>query len=444
MKMIIIGGVAAGMSAASKAKRVDRSLDITVYEKTAHISLGACGLPYYIGGFFDDAAIMLVKTVEEMEKAGVSVKIRHEVTEVDPATKTVTVRDLETGREFTDSYDKLAITTGARGIDPDIPGVNLSGVYQMRSFEDGTESRKLLAKPEVKDVVIIGSGPIGIEAAHAARHLGKNVTLIIKRDRILRRYFDGEITKIMEDELIRQGVDLRLGELAKEITGDVSVTGLTTDKGHYKADMIIHSIGAAPNTEFLRDTGISMDKGGAILVDEYGETNLEDVYSAGDCATIHNIVKGGHSYSPLATVANKLGRVIGENMAGGKVGFTGSLDSMCIQVMEIEAGRTGITEAEAAALGLDFRTVFAHDVSHSGYYPGQEDIFIKLIYDAKTKVLLGGQAAGRKGAVLRVNTLAACIQGKMTTGQLALLDLCYSPPFSKPWDALNVAGSLAK
>jgi len=443
MKIIIIGGIAAGMSAASKAKRVDPSLEVVVYEKSRYISFGACGLPYFMGGFFASPEAMLAKTAEEMAKQGVKVKTRHEVTSVDVNSKTVTVKDLETGREFTDSYDKLAITTGAKGKDLTIPGTDLKGVFALRSMEDGLSSKALIAGDEVRDVVIIGAGPIGVEAAHAARYLSKNVTLIVKQDRILSRFFDSEITGVLEEELVRHKVNLRINENAAELTGSSAVSGVVTDKGCYKADMVVHSIGATPNTQFLEGSGIAMEKG-AIIVDERGRTNIEDVYSAGDCASVHNIVKGGQSYSPLATVANKLGRIVGENMAGGSAVFTGSLDSMCIQVMDMEAGRTGLTQAEAEAMGLDFRTVFVRDKNQSGYYPGQEEIFIKLIYDAKTSVLLGGQAAGKKGAVLRVNTLAACIYGKMTTRDLALLDLCYAPPFSKPWDALNVAGSVAK
>jgi len=443
MKIIIVGGIAAGMSAASKAKRSNPSLDVIVYEKSKYISFGACGLPYFVGGFFEDAEMMLAKTVNEAEEQGIKVRTLHEVTNVDEKNKKVTVKNLKTGEEFSDSYDKLAITTGAKGKALVMPGMDLGNVFALRTMEDGLAVKAALAKDNIKDVVILGTGPIGTEAAHAFRNLGKNVTFIAKQGSILNRHFDSEITKLLEEELIRHSVKLRFNELALEITGTADAKTLVTDKGSYKADLIIHSIGAEPNTEFLRNTGIAMDKG-AILVDRYGRTNIEDIYSAGDCASIHNVVKNNCGYSPLATVANKLGRLIGENMAGGNVSFIGSLDSMCIQIMDMEAGRTGITEAEASSMGLDYHTVFVNDKNQSGYYPGQEDIYIKLIYDAQTKVLLGGQIAGKKGAVLRVNTLAACIHNKMTTKELAQLDLCYSPPFSKPWDALNVAGSAAK
>ena len=445
MKIIIIGGIAAGMSAAAKAIRVDPALDIVVYEKSGYISFGACGLPYFAGGFFNDASVMLAKTVDEMQKQGVKVKTLHEVTSIDVKNKKVTVKDLKSGTEFVDSYDKLAITTGSRGKNPPISGMDLDGIFALRSMEDGLAINSMLPGDNIKNVAIIGSGPIGIEAAHAMRHLDKNVTLILRQDRVLNRYFSSEITKLLEEELVRHSVNLRFGEEAKEITksSDSKSKVVITNKGSYEADLVIHSIGATPNTEFLQNTGIKMDKG-AILVDRYGMTNIQDIYSAGDCATIFNIVKDSHSYSPLATVANKLGRIIGENMAGGNVSFNGSLDSMCIQVMDMEAGRTGITEAEAQSMGIDCRSVFVRDVNQSGYYPGQEDIFIKLVYNVKTKVILGGEIAGKKGAVLRVNTLAACVYNQMTTQELAQLDLCYAPPFSKAWDPLNVAGSVAK
>jgi len=443
MKLIIIGGIAAGMSAAAKANRIDPSLDITVYEKSPHISFGACGLPYFAGGFFQDAAVMLAKTAEDMEALGVRVKTLHEVRTVDEMRKTLTVTNLQTGEEFVDSYDKLMIATGAVGRPLSIPGMELGNIFALRSMEDGLAINSLLPDDDIKDIVIIGSGPIGIEAVHAVRHLEKKVTLIVKPERILDRHFSSEITTLLEEELRRHSVNLRLGEEALEIAGTAGAKVVVTDKGSYPADLIIHSIGAVPNTGFLQNTSIAMEKG-TILVDRYGRTNVADIYAAGDCASIYNIVKDRHSYSPLATMANKLGRIVGENMAGGNVRFVGSLDSMCIQVMDMEAGRTGITEAEARAMRIDCATVFVHDQNQSGYYPGQEDIFIKLIYERSSKVLLGGEIAGKKGAVLRVNTLAACISRQMTTGELAQLDLCYSPPFSKAWDALNVAGSVAK
>jgi len=443
MKIIIIGGIAAGMSAAAKANRIDPSLDITVYEKSRYISFGACGLPYFVGGFFKDAAIMLAKTVEDMEKVGVRVKTLHEVRTVDEKNKAVTVRNLQTGEEFIEPYDKLMIATGAVGKTLAIPGMDLSNIFALRSMEDGLAINLLLLEEDIKDIVIIGAGPIGIEAVHAVRHLGKNVTLIVKQDRILSRYFSKEITLLLEEELRKHSVNVRLGEEALEITETANVKRIVTDKGSYKADLMIHSIGAVPNTAFLKNTGIKMENG-MIFVDRYGKTSVNDIYAAGDCTSIYNVVKGGHSYSPFATVANKLGRIVGENMAGGNVRFIGALDSMCIQVMDMEAGRTGITETQAKSMGLHYATTFIHDTNQSGYYPGQEDIFVKLIYDAKSKVILGGEIAGKRGAVLRVNTLAACIYNKMTTEELAQLDLCYAPPFSKAWDALNVAGSVAK
>ena len=443
MKIVIIGGTAAGMSAAAKANRTDASLDITVYEKSQYISFGACGLPYFAGGFFNDADMMLARTVEEMAQLGVQVKTLHEVTAVDEKSKTITVKNVQTGEEFISSYDKLMIATGAVGKSPAMPGMDLGNIFALRSMRDGLAINSLLLDDNVKDIVVIGSGPIGLEAVHAVRHLKKNVTLIVKQNRILDRYFSSEMTNLLEVELIGNSVNLRLGEEALEIVQTGGAKMVVTNKGSYKADLIIHSIGAVPNTAFLQNTGIAMDKG-TILVDRYGRTNVEDIYAAGDCATIYNVVKGGHSYSPLATVANKLGRIVGENLAGGNAYFMGSLDSMCIQVMDMEAGRTGLTEAEAKSMGLDYVTVFVHDKNQAGYYPGQEDIFIKLVYDANSKVILGGEIVGKKGAVLRVNTLAACIYSKMTTYELAQLDLCYSPPFSKAWDALNIVAGLVK
>lgn len=444
MRVIIIGAVAAGMSAAAKLKRMQPEYEVVVYEKGDVVSFGACGLPYFVGGFFDDPNNMIARSPEKFRETGIDLKIFNEVIDVDVNNKKVTVRDLETGTEFEDSYDKLMVATGASSIIPPIKNVKLENVSTLKSMADGIKVKELLNKEENKNVVIIGAGFIGLEAVEAAKKLGKNVTVFQATDRILEQVFDKEITDVLEEEIKKHGVDLRLEELVSELVGETKVEKVITNKGEVDADVVIIATGVRPATAFLKNTGIDMLPNGAIIVDEFGKTSVEDIYSAGDCATIKNIVTGQDTYVPLATGANKLGRIVGENLAGANNSFQGSLGSSCLKVMDMEAGSTGITENQAKKLGLDVKVKFISDFNQTNYYPGRDKIYVKLVYDAKTKVLLGGQVAGFKDAVQRTNVIAAAIFGKLTTNQLGMLDLCYAPPFARTWDVLNVAGNVCK
>ena len=444
MRVIIVGAVAAGMSAAAKLKRMKPEYDVVVYEKTDVVSFGACGLPYFVGGFFDDANNMIARSAEKFRETGIDLNVFHEVVKVDTEAKKVTVRNLETNVEFEDSYDKLMIATGASSIIPPIKNVKLENVSTLKTMEDGIKVKELLSKKEINKVVIIGAGFIGLEAVEAAKKLGKEVTVIQSTDRVLNQVFDKEITDVLEDEMKAHGVNLRLEELAAEFVGKTKVEKVITNKGEIEADLVIIATGVRPNTSFLKDTNIEMLGNGAIIVDEYGRTSVEDIYSAGDCATIKNIVTNEDMYVPLATGANKLGRIVGENLAGSNNAFQGSLGSSCIKVMSMEAAATGLTEGKAKSLGLNYKAKFISDFNQTNYYPGRDKIYVKLVYDAETKVILGGQVAGFKDSVQRANVIAAAIFSKMTTNQLGMLDLCYAPPFARTWDVLNVAGNVSK
>ena len=444
MKVIIIGGVAAGMSAAAKFKRLSPNDDVIVYEKGDIVSFGACGLPYYVGGFFEDSQEMIARTPEQFRESGVEIHTKHEVIDVDFSNKKVKVKNLITDEILEENYDKLMIASGARAIIPPIKNIDLENVVTLKSMDDGDKLRELMAKDEYKKVAIIGAGFIGLEAVEAAKHRGKEVTVIQLQDRVLQEVFDKDITDLLEEELRDKGINLLLSETVVELIGEGKVSKVKTDKREIDADIVILATGVKPNTDFLKSDEIKMLRNGAIVVDSYGRTSVEDVYSAGDCATINNLLTGKESYVPLATGANKLGRIVGENLAGQNNSFQGSMSSSCIKVMDMEAARTGLSEKEVLNLGFNYKTKFITDMNQTSYYPGRERIYVKLIYDAHTKVILGGQVAGYKDAVQRCNVLAACIYAKMTTEQLGMLDLCYSPPFSRTWDVLNVAGNVSK
>lgn len=444
MKVIIIGGIAAGMSAAAKFKRLSPNDDVVVYEKGDIVSFGACGLPYYVGGFFDDSNEMIARTPEAFREAGVEIHTKHEVTNVDFSNKKVTVKNLNTNEVLEESYDKLMIASGARAIIPPIKNIDLENVVTLKSMDDGNKLRELMSKEENKKIAIIGAGFIGLEAAEAAKHRGKEVTVIQLQDRVLQEVFDKDITDLLEEELRENGVNLLLSETVTELIGDGKVSKVKTNKKEIEADIVILATGVKPNTDFLNCDEIKMIRNGAIVVDKYGRTSVEDVYAAGDCATINSLITDREIYVPLATGANKLGRIVGENLAGQNNSFQGSMASSCIKVMDMEAARTGLSEKEVLNLGFNYKTKFITDMNQTSYYPGRERIYVKLIYDAHTRVILGGQVAGYKDAVQRCNVLAACIYAKMTTEQLGMLDLCYAPPFSRTWDVLNVAGNVSK
>lgn len=445
MKVIIIGGVAAGMSAAAKLKRLKPDYEVVVYEKTDIVSFGACGLPYFVGGFFDDPNEMIARSAEKFIESGIDLKVFCEVTKVNTDNNTLVIHNVKTGESFEDSYDKLMIATGASSIIPNIENINLENVSTLKNMDDGQRLKDLLSKEANKNVVIIGAGFIGLEAVEASKKLGKNVTVFQLEDRILPQVFDKEITDVLEEEIRNHDVDLRLNESVTKLVGDKKVTQVITSKGEtVDADIVIIATGVRPNTSFLKDTGIEMLPNGALIVDEYGETSIKDIYAAGDCATIKNIVINKDLYVPLATGANKLGRIVGENLAGLNNSFQGSLSSSCIKVMNMEAASTGVTENLAKKLNLDYKTTFITDYNQTTYYPGRNKIYVKLVYDAKTKIILGGQVAGFKDSVQRANVLAAAILGKLTTTQLGMLDLCYAPPFARTWDVLNVAGNVSK
>ena len=444
MKVVIIGGIAAGMSAAAKLKRMSPNDEVIVYEKGDIVSFGACGLPYYAGGFFEDPNEMIARTPEAFREAGVEIHTKHEVTNVDFSNKKVTVKNLNTNEVLEESYDKLMIASGARAIIPPIKNIDLENVVTLKSMDDGNKLRELMSKEENKKIAIIGAGFIGLEAAEAAKHRGKEVTVIQLQDRVLQEVFDKDITDLLEEELRENGVNLLLSETVTELIGDGKVSKVKTNKREIEADIVILATGVKPNTDFLNWDEIKMIRNGAIVVDKYGRTSVEDVYAAGDCATINSLITDREIYVPLATGANKLGRIVGENLAGQNNSFQGSMASSCIKVMDMEAARTGLSEKEVLNLGFNYKTKFITDMNQTSYYPGRERIYVKLIYDAHTRVILGGQVAGYKDAVQRCNVLAACIYAKMTTEQLGMLDLCYAPPFSRTWDVLNVAGNVSK
>lgn len=444
MKILIVGGVAAGMSAASKARRVDKKAEIVVIERGCEVSYGACGLPYFVSGANCDLSLMRIRRAEEFIGAGIDVRLGQEVIELDTERKVATIKDLAIERTYEEGYDKLVIATGAEPIIPDIPGTNTDGVYTLKTLQDGAVINGKFDSPDIENVVIVGGGYIGVEMAEAAVERRKNTVLIEMADRILSG-FDEEITAIAEQELTKHKVQVHTGErLERIIAAQGRVEAVRTSKGSYKADAVILALGVKPRTAFLKGTGVELNERGAILVNRRLQTNVKDIFAAGDCATVYHEILKQDVYIPLGTNANKQGRLVGETLFGLEREMPGVLGTASVKIFDLEAVKTGLTEHEARRHDIPVKTVFVEAPSHAPYYPNQTTIYIKLVYGKDDRVLLGAQLIGEKGAVLRGHVCAACIHARMTVDQIGWLDFSYAPPFSMPWDAVHVAANAAR
>ena len=443
MRVVVIGGVAAGMSAASKLRRTDPDAEIIVYERGSFLSYGACGLPYYIGGWNDDPQKLIARTPEKFREMGIETRLRHEVLKVDPSAKTVRVRDLDSGREFEDRWDRLMIAVGCRSAAPPVPGYDLPAVFSLRSMEDGMLLREVARLPGIRHVVIVGGGAIGVEMAEALTRLEKRVTLLEGAERLLRP-FEPEFSELAAQELEKNGVTVKLRTRLQAIEEKGDRRVVRTEGEEISCDLVLMAAGIRPETAFLKDTGIRLARNGAILVDREMRTSLPDVYAAGDCATCYHRVLEEDYYLALGTVANKTGRIAGANLAGGHEKFAGVLGTAAIKVFDLEMGRTGLSETEAQRLGSPVKTKMVSTQDHPAYYPDPSPLFIKLIYDARTRRLLGANVAGPPDAVMRTDVFAVAIHAGMTTEELGMTDLAYAPPFASVWDAVHIAANAAK
>ena len=444
MDIIVIGGIAAGMSVAAKARRENPEATITVVEKEDYVSFGACGLPYYLGNQFEDENEMFARTPEQMIESGIELLLKHEVVSVNFDHKEMTIKDLNTGKSCCRSYDKLMIATGATAVIPPLEGVYSENVYTITRLRDVNRLKENLG--DYQKIVIIGGGFIGVEVAEQLAQFNKQISLIHSRDALMNGVFDKEFGDKMKESLEDVGVNVHLKQRANGLTVlDNKVTVVTTEKGSYEADAVIIATGFKPNTAFLENKLETLSNG-AIVTDEFGQTSIEDVFAAGDCAAVEHRL-AGTLYIPLATYANKMGRIIGTNIATEKkdwISFNGALGSSYIKVGHHEAATTGLTEDLARKLGWNIKTTTVFANNHSNYYPNQEKIMIKLIYDAETFVLYGAQVFGKAEAVLRIQALTTAIHAGVTTKELGFMDFGYAPPFASTWEALNIAANTAK
>ena len=441
-RLIIIGGVAAGMSAASRARRLNPELEIIAYERSGYVSYGACGFPYYLKGIVGPIERLLARSVAEFAEQGVTAHVGHEIREISPSAGTLRVRRLSDGHEFNEPWDKLVIAAGAIPNQPKLPGSDLAGVFVLRTVEDTLAIEAWLSEQKPQRAVIVGAGFIGVEMAEALRTRGIEVTMIDRAPQPL-SVLDTDLGAKVAEELTRHGVMLCQNCQIEGFVGEERVQAAIVAGKTIETDMVLLSIGVKPGVELARAAGVQLGASGAIAVDSRQRTNLTNIYAAGDVAEARHRVIDRPVHIPLGTTANKQGRVAGSNAAGREAHFGGIVGTTVVQTFNLEAAITGLSERLAANYDLDAYSVTATASSRAGYMPGAAPLTVRLTIERGTKRLLGAQMVGHDGVGKRIDVIAAALQAGWDVEQLAGLDLSYAPPFAPVWDPILVAANVA-
>lgn len=444
-KVLIVGGVAGGASAATRLRRLDEHAEIILFERGEHVSFANCGLPYYIGGVIEERGQLLVQTPEKLHRRfRIDVRTFSEVTAVHPDRRTVTVRSKERG-EYEESFDALILSPGAKPMRPPIPGIDdVPHLYTLRNLADTDRIRERATDPAVRRAVVVGGGFIGIEMAENLRELGLDVTLVEAAPQIMAP-LDPEIARMVERELAEHGIRLLTGQAVTgfETGADGSSAVVLASGETVAADLILLAIGVRPDTAFLQGSGIALGERGHILVDEHLRTNVPDVYAVGDAIETTDFVTGGRATVPLAGPANKQGRIAADNIAGIPTVYRGVQGTSIVKVFGLTAASTGLNEKTLKRLDLPYHAVTVHPGHHAGYYPGASPMTLKLLFAEDGRVL-GAQGVGKAGVDKRIDVIATVIRMKGTVYDLADLELSYAPPYSSAKDPVNMAGFLAE
>jgi NADPH-dependent 2,4-dienoyl-CoA reductase/sulfur reductase-like enzyme len=453
-RIVLIGGVAAGTSAASKAKRIDPEADVEIIQEENVVSYSACGIPYVIEGIINNFEELIERPPDIFKsKYGIDVIINTRANKIDRFRKQVYTTDLQSGKETIFDYDSLVVATGARSVVPNLNGVDQEGVFFIRNYADGVKINDSTITKNANSCVIAGAGLIGLEmleafkmrgsTARRGRGGGMDVTLVEMADHILPTMLDKNMAKTVERELENNGVKIILGERVEEILGEGGqVNGIKTNtKREINSDFIVLGTGVRPNSEIAQDAGVELGYANAIKVDEYMRTNIPDVFAAGDCATAKNYITNKDMYLPLGTTANKQGRVAGENAAGGNARFRGIAGSAITKVFDLFIGKTGLTKEEALRNGFDPVEEVIEDITRAGYYPDNKPIWIKIVADRKSGRALGSQIVGGESVKERIDLMALALLVKADVRDLASYDACYVPPASPVWEPFNIAAS---
>ena len=447
-KVVIIGGVAAGMKTASRLRRRDKDAEIIVLERGSEVSYGACGFPYYISGdvknfcCFTDSAQGIRDAAFFREVKGVEVLVRHEATAINRDEHTVTYLNRDTGETKVLPYDKLVLATGSTPVKLPIPGADLTGVHNFWFPWDVRAVQKDMVENKVTDVVIVGAGLVGMELAEAFHKQGLTVSVVEMQDRILPQMLDKEIADLIQKPVLQAGINLYLNEKTVALEGTDKVTAVQTDKRVIPAQMVIVAVGVRPNVELAREAGIVIGPSGSIAVNEYLETSDPDIYAGGDCAENTNLISKAKLFTPMGSTANKHGRVIADNIAGEKIKYPGILNTGICQVLNWQAGSTGLNETTAKKAGIEFETVVVPGFDRLGYMPGANRLILKLMAEVATHRVIGAQAVGTGGVDKRIDAIATAMAFGAKVEDLSNIDYGYAPPFNGPIDNVSTAANV--
>lgn len=441
MKVIIIGGVAGGASAAARIRRLDETAQIIVLERSNYVSYANCGLPYFIGGVIREQAELTLQTPQSFwERFHIDVRVRNEAVDIDVKSKTVAIRRLDTGEIYHEQYDKLLLSPGAKPVVPHLPGVTSDRIFSLRTVEDTLRIRKFIEEYKPATAVLVGGGFIGLEMAENLTAMGISVT-VIQRSNQLFAPMDADMASFIHAQMRSHGVKL---ELEKTVTGFSSKGGkpvtMIKDSEPISSDMVLLGVGVEPDTVLAEKAGLALGIRGAVAVNEYMETSVPDIYAVGDAVEVSHFVTGKKSLISLAGPANKQGRIAADNICGGNSMFKGTQGSSVIKIFEMTGAVTGINEKTAEAAGIVYDKVVLSPVSHAAYYPGGQTMYMKVLYEKETLRLLGAQIEGYEGVDKRIDVIAAAIRAGMTADKLAELELAYAPPYSSAKDPVNMAG----
>ena len=441
MKVVIIGGVAGGATAAARIRRLDEQAEIIVFERSGFISYANCGLPYYIGGTIEDEKDLTLQTPDSFWKRfRVKMVVHHEVISIHPERKSVTVKNLETGTVFTERYDKLLLSPGAKPIKPNLDGADSDKIFTLRTVEDTLKIKNYTNAHQPESAVVVGGGFIGIEAAENLRNLGINVTLVEAAEQLMNP-FDGDMASFIHAEMRKNGINLMLNTMVEGFSEtDHGIDVKIKNASAIHTDMVVMAIGVLPETTLAKEAGLELGIKGSIVVNHRMETSVPDIYAVGDAVQIRNFVTDTDTLLSLAGPANKQGRIAADNICGGDSHYTGGQGSSVIKIFDMTAAATGISEKTAKALDIAADKVILSPMSHAGYYPGGRVMTLKVLFEKDTYRLLGAQIVGFEGVDKRIDVLATAIRAGMKAYELTELDLAYAPPYSSAKDPVNMAG----
>ncbi|MDD4342976.1 MAG: FAD-dependent oxidoreductase [Eubacteriales bacterium] len=440
-QIVIIGAVAAGMSAASKIRRLNPDFEINVYTDEQYISYAACGIPYYLSGMTKDISDLIARTPEEFAAQNINVHMGYFVEKIVPEEKKVVVKGQD--KSFEKKYDKLLIATGAGARKINFKNGDLKNIHTLRNLTDGIEIKKVIDKG-VKKAVIVGAGYIGVEMVETFKRLGIETTIIEAGDRVLGN-FDEEISEAVREYIDSEGIKVFLNEKVTGFEGENGVVKkVITENASHECDLVILTLGSVPNSKLAEEAGIELIEGKAIKVNQYMETNIPDIYAAGDCASHYHVVKEKDVYIPLGTTANKQGRIAGNNMAGGREAFSGIAGTAITKIINMGVARTGLSKKEAIAEGIPAEEVIIDSMDLARYYPEHNPVKVKLIGSKESKKLIGAQIIGQNAFAKRIDVLALAVQNGIKVEDLADTDMAYAPPFAPVWDPFLIAAGILK